>query len=320
MSATPTRFRELQKIADGMHSGQVKTSPEVRRFFLEFTNSLRAETPGQAVGKMLQSLRSSPTPQDLYLDFDSACREEDITLADCLSEIGAECIRSAEGKTFQTAMSQAADLTGLSAIRFLSAWAALNTDDLSACIDECDRVDEPYGCIYTLQGQAYLESGMAKEAIDSLTLATKLSPDDVLSWFQLAKAHHILQQYEDAWHAISRCQRLAPMSPEVDLLAGMVAIALKDPKVHQTAWQGLCRHLSVCSDNVEAAIVLLNLVFLREDKPGLQQLVEGVDWLALMAQTSFTSHLSRILGELNRRGWHKESALLLEKLTANRAG
>jgi tetratricopeptide (TPR) repeat protein len=244
------------------------------------------------------------------------CGAEVLELA---SEFGEHALSGGLSGAFFAAMQLSADVTGLVAFRFLSAWTALNSGDLESCVTECDKIDEPHAPVLTLQGQALLELGRTNDAIDALQSAVTMVPDELLAWFQLAKAHHVAGRWSDAWTALERSRRLAPDSDEVALLTALSALgapaAAPRQKMLEEAWRCLSPHLPALADNIIVVVTLLQVCMQADDKNGALQTVQGAAWDRLAPQRETYMQLSPILLGLKDKQWFDVVGQLLAKLT-----
>jgi tetratricopeptide (TPR) repeat protein len=268
-----------------------------------------------------QFFTTSANPLAEFLDAEALVQSCDADLLDLLSEFGEAAVRTHQAAVFFSSMQRAADATGLVALRFLAAWTALNTGRLEQCVDECDKIDEPFSSIFTIQGQALLELGRVAEAIQALTAATKLAPSEILAWFQLAKAYHVMDRHSEAFAALEQCRRLAPQSEEVALFMAMVAAEPTcDTELGITAFDALGQHLERMSGEPVVIFALLRLALRQQDKPRFQRVVAAAEWARAAAHEGFVKELAEILRALHDRQWMDMAGALLARVvppTAN---
>ena len=262
-----------------------------------------------------QFLARSDAPLADFVAAETIVQQCDAEFVDLIGELGEEAIRHDFADDFFDAMKSGADSTGLVFLRFLAAWTALNKGDLEVCVAECDKVDEPYASIYTIQGQALLELLKPKEAIEALTIAVKLCPTEVLAWFQLAKSHVVLKEHRSAFSALKECLRLAPQSEEVSLFMAMVANEAPDaPDLAEDAMAALRPHLERHAGNGIVVLNLLQLALGMQNKDDARQIVAQGDWSKVSAQKDALSALSTCLKTLHRLNWMDLASELLAKL------
>jgi tetratricopeptide (TPR) repeat protein len=262
-----------------------------------------------------QFLARSDAPLADFIAAETIVQQCDAEFVDLIGELGEEAIRHDYGDPFFAAMQAGADLTGLVFLRFLAAWTALNKGDLELCVTECDKVDEPFASIYTIQGQALLELLRPKEAVEALGIAVKLCPTEAMAWFQLAKAHVVLKEHREAFAALKECLRLAPQSEEVALFMAMVANEAPDaPDLAKEAMSALKPHLPRHAGN---GIVVLNLLLLAlgyQSKDEAKEIIEQGDWAKVSSQKDSVSSLSQALRGLHALDWMDLASDLLGRI------
>ncbi len=253
-----------------------------------------------------------------FLGAEQLAQNCDAELVDLIGEFGEAAIRAGQTTIFFDVMQAGADRTGLLFLRFLAAWTALNAGNLEDCVAECDKVEEPFASIFTLQGQALLELGRPKEAIEALNIAVGLSPSELMAWFQLAKAHHVSGALKAAFNAVTECRRLAPQSEEVALYMAMIANEEGNSRDFSiTAMQALKPHLPRHSANVSVVFQLLRLAMRLADKDATRSIVAMSDWSKLAVQTEFIRPLSNTLKKLHELGWMDVASELLSGAVPN---
>lgn len=233
-------------------------------------------------------------------------------LPDLIGELGEHAVRLDLGENFLNVMQKGANATGLPVLRFLSAWTALNSGHLELCIEECERVDQPFGPVYTIQGQALLELGRPKEAAEALRVAVKLAPREVLAWFQLAKACHVLGQCDEAFQALRECRLLAETSDEVALYMGLVALDSLDAKEHiSEALQVLSTRVARYGDTPIVIFTTLRLAAAKGDRTAAQKTLAATTWPNLLAKPQALQLLAPLLRSLHTAGWMDIAAQVL---------
>lgn len=260
-------------------------------------------------------LRQSDDALTDFLEIREVFISNDEDLLEFISDIGEIAINTGGGDSFQKAISSAADLTGLSALRFISAWVALNIGDLELCIAECDAIDEPEATVLTIMGQAQLELCRPAEAIQTLTTAVQIAPGEILAWFQLAKAYYVLDKIAGAWGALRNCLKLAPLSDEVALFMSIIAIQTNDQIKCVESLQRLQPHLSQHRKNATLIMTALKLAILTNDSEKAEAAINAGDWFDIQSQKEFMSEISGILALLEKKGWLKTASTLLLKIS-----
>ena len=212
-------------------------------------------------------------------------------------------------------ISKAADSTGIISLRFLAAWLALNLGSLNICIDECEKVNQPYSYIYTLQGQALLELGNALEAANILIAATSLAPKEILAWFQLAKAQHVLDNPIAAWEALEKCREISPRNPEVALFMAIISLDQKFSRSHrQLAYDELFSLLDQISDQSDVILRLLQLAVALDDKQAAARLTNRISGNKIRQSKIQLLIVAEVLRKFQKIGWMDISARLLNAL------
>ena len=271
----------------------------------------------------LEFLRVSSTPLADFLVAETIIQNCDADLLEILSEIGEEAVRAGAAEPFFHAMQASADGTGLVALRFLAAWTALNNGEREKCVEECEKVDQPYAALHTIHGQALIELVRPQEAVEALTLAVRLAPNEVLAWFQLAKAHHIQGDVESAWRALLECQRLAPQSAEVALFMALVALDenVADVAIAKRAWQELRAHLAAFRGSPDVVFHLVLLAIKRNASADAAHVIADANWERLRGdQKDLTRHLPAVLRGFHALGWHAIARDLLTHVTIEKVG
>lgn len=262
-----------------------------------------------------QFLARSDAPLADFVAAESIVQQCDAEFVDLIGELGEEAIHHDYADAFFEAMQTGADRTGLVFLRFLAAWTALNKGDLETCVSECEKVDEPFASVYTIQGQALLELLRPREAVEALNVAVKLCPSEVLAWFQLAKAHLVLREHRPAFTALKECLRLAPQSEEVALFMAM--IANEAPSALDLATEAMAAlkpHLPRHAGNGVVVLNFLQLALGVKDKDEARQIVAQSDWTKVSTQKDSLSALSVCLKTLHALDWMDLASELLAKI------
>jgi len=239
----------------------------------------------------------------------------EVDLLQLLGDISEIAVKGSRGSLYQQALGLAADRTSISALRFLSAWIALNTGSLELCVAECEKIEEPESSVHTMHGQALLELGRAKEATGVLSTAVKIAPRELLAWFQLAKAYYVLEQDKAAWGALLTCQKLAPTSEEIAVFMAMVALRTEESIKADVAFASLDEHRAAHRDNPIIVLNLLQLALMRRDHDDADRVVQTADWESIRFQPEFVREIGSILRRIERNGWMDIGRDLLVRVT-----
>ncbi len=300
---------EARKFRDGAPSPQL--------FVVKICESLclSAKSAAIAFADCFDEMMSGSNPLDDYLDAEAVINKCEITLLDLISRFGEDAVRAGDVERFLKAVINAADRTGIVGLRFIAAWLCLNTGDLKRCINECEKVDEPFASIYTILGQALLEQHKPEQAIEALTVAVKLSSTELLAWFQLAKAYYSLSNFREAYRCLHECNKLAPNNIEIALFQAIVANEFYDRDIHVDAFRSLRPHLKRNSGDAEVVFNTLQLAVKAGEKAWLEGCLTDIDFHQLKNDNRFPKLVSPFLRTLYDNNWMALSAKFLTDMT-----
>jgi tetratricopeptide (TPR) repeat protein len=300
---------EAGKFRDGTQSPQL--------FVVKICESLCLSTNSGTIAfaDCLDAMMKSTNPLDEYLDAEAIFNKCEISLLDLISRFGEDAVRTGNVDRFLNAVINAADRTGIVGLRFIAAWLCLNTGDLKRCINECEKVDDPYASIYTILGQALLEQHKPEQAIEALNVAVKLSSTELLAWFQLAKAHYSLSNYRDAYKSLHECNKLAPNNIEIALFQAIVANEFHDRDIQIDAFRSLRPHLKKNSGDAEVVFNTLQLAVKAGEKTWLEGCLADIDFRQLKRDNRFPKLVSPFLRTLYDNNWMALSAKFLTDMT-----
>lgn len=300
---------EAGKFRDGAQSPQL--------FVVKICESLCLSSNAAATSfaDCLDTMMKGTNPLDDYLDTEAIVNKCEITLLDLISRFGEDAVRAGNVDRFLNSVINAADRTGIIGLRFIAAWLCLNTGDLKRCINECEKVDEPFASIYTILGQALLELRKPEQAIEALTVAVKLSNTELLAWFQLAKAHYSLSNYREAYKCLLECNKLAPNNIEIALFQAIVANEFYDRELHIDAFRSLRPHLKRNSGDAEVVFNTLQLAVKAGEKSWLEGCLTDIDFRQLKNDNRFPKLVSPFLRTLYDNNWMALSAKFLTDIT-----
>jgi tetratricopeptide (TPR) repeat protein len=264
-------------------------------------------------------LANATDPLGEFLVAEATMQRCDVEMMDLIGDLASDAVRSHEGAAFLAAMQAGADVTGLVVFRFLAAWTALNEGDPETCVEECEKVTDPFASVHTLHGQALLELGRAKDALDALEVATKLGPSELLAWFQKAKALHVLGRHLEAFQALRACLRLAPGSDEVAFYMGLIAVETSDAGLWRESWTAFRPRLARVGGTALATLALLRLAILLGKREDAHDVVAESPWTGDITPGETTRMLADVLKRLGECGWMDVAHQLLGKVTARTA-
>lgn len=215
-----------------------------------------------------------------------------------------------------------ADCTGIAALRFTAAWIAFNMNEFDFCIKECEKIEDHGHHVFGLMGQAQLESGDPRSAIDSINIALKMNPNDAALWFQLTKAFYVLEEHSAAWTALDSCVECGGLGPESALMKCAIASAIfkRDQATAIPLIENASRSLRTLSaDDPNKTLIVLyaskNALLLDSEKSFLEEMSYYLDEESVHELENFNHDVAIILRELQRKQWHNGIQLLLDILT-----
>lgn len=261
-------------------------------------------------------LNSSPEALNDFLAAEEIAHRCNAELLEIIGGIGEAAVHCGDGAEFYNAMHHGANQTGLVAFRFLSAWTAFNTSNFEGCIEECDQITEPFASVHTMHGQALLQLGRAKEALEILNIATTLGPSEIVAWFQKAKAHHVLDQHAEAVAALRHCRKLDPYNDESLVYLCMIASeSARDSHLWTEAWAAMSPHLVRLGSIPAVSIMMLRIAALIGDKAKAEETLAAGHWSDAAIQRDMPQSLTTTLRILGQRGWMDIAAALLGRAT-----
>lgn len=281
--------------------------------FVEFDSAPSSLTAMRFIASIANAISKT---ENAELDYEKIVQlffNKKLSLLECISKACETSIQESNTEIL-TSLTGLADLTAHDGLRFLAAWFALNSNDLQTCIDQCNRCTHDSAQMLTLKGQALLETSQIKPAIEALSEATKYDANEILAWFQLAKAYYAIDKFIQAYTALNKCLQLEPNNSEIKLFLGFVALHL-DQSAQQRCCQLLLDGRHPHSGNAEYCSTLLALAIGCDDKSAAVEIIETGQWMTFLQNKSFQSQLAELLRQLERKNWWPESRALLEKLT-----
>jgi tetratricopeptide (TPR) repeat protein len=253
------------------------------------------------------------TSDEFYQEVEQFFQNHNIDLQVYASEQGYNAFSLEDGRRFFSLSQKFADITHLVAYRFLAAWSALNLDERELCVEECEKVDQPYASIFTIQGQALLELGSLPDAIEALTVATKINPEETLAYFQLAKANFALGATNLAWKAAATCHKQNPEDGEIALLLVMIALEMKDDQAKCDAWNNLYQCLPRFDSSAIMIKHLLALSFQQKNKDWAESVVGSTNWKKVFEDKEFIRDIGGILKGFGENNWFDLSQIILSE-------
>ncbi len=245
------------------------------------------------------------------------CLSQNAELPQLLAVIAERSIQANLGHLAFSTFKNLADKTDDVAIRFLSAWTAFNINAIETSLAECDKIVDTYAPVYSLMGQAYLESGKINDAVECLETATRLLPHDALSWFQLSKSYHLKNNLEKAINCIKICLEKEPKADDALLYLAILSVeSSENSSITQNAMTLTTPLAKRHPKNLIVAKTLLELAAQTNNFEAANTVVSSVQWPELRNSEDFLKNLPTILKVLNTNSWHSLAHHLLTQLTA----
>lgn len=265
-----------------------------------------------------QILNSKPSLLQHILDTDALAVTMDTSVVDLYGILAEQALRNNQSQQAFNTLAKLADKTGLAAFRFLVAWIAFNVNDLEHCINECEKVNEPFAPIHTLLGQALLESGKVQSAIEALTVAAEIAPRDPLPLVQLVKAYIIIGRQQDCFAAINRCRKIVGNNLEIECLASIAILAghyrPQDFCLHTLG--NIAAKIEENPHDFQAFAIGMELAAELNLKNWAQRYAETWDSSQLANPQQIAKELTKILKRHQERNWHDVSRIVLDKTIA----
>ena len=272
------------------------------------------------VRKWVDSLRvlldRSKDPLGEFLGMETIANDLGCQVLELVGLIAEDAIRTNQGDLFFNSMQSVADATRLVVFRFFAAWTALNRGRLEQCVEECEKVDEPFAAVFTIHGQALLELGRCNDALEVLDIATKLSPQEPLSWFQFAKALHVAGNLSAAFEALRQCRRILPGSQEIVFYMGIVTLDLPQGEIELVleAIGYIVREIPNYGENSAVAFTLLRLACRCRDRQKAAEIVDDIARAELSTQSDMIRSLPGVLRDFHNVGWMDLASRLLSSV------
>jgi len=260
-------------------------------------------------------LDDSDSAVDSFLELQELFNYTRTDLLGFIGDITESTIGKPAAHSFQKTLKSAADKTNIASLRFLTAWHCINEGNLESCVQECEKIEQFYAPIFTIKGQAQLELGFVTAAIETLEYVCQQSPNEILAWFQLAKASHINRDQEKSWKALNHCHKLAPQSEEVALFMGMVAVESNNDFYQREALKVMEPHSKFSTNNSMYVLTLIELSALVSEYTILQNTIQTAQWTAILEDPAFYKKIGGILKLLASGDYQQEAASLLMKVS-----
>lgn len=255
--------------------------------------------------------------QDEYCDVEDAFSGFNTALGNILSDIAIIALQNGSQNILYDCMSKIADRSSIVSFRFIAAWVALNSNNLRACIKECEIVSQPFAALLTIQGQALLELGEVKESITILRKTVSKYPEECLAWFQLAKAYHIQGEFDDAWQCLTTIKEIIPNNFEITTFMALTVMSQKPPDSMklEIVWEDFRELiLSERPGDVSLFICLFDLAFLSNEEERIEWILNHTNIHALCKDEIFIQQISKILRKMRSLNWAKAEMSFLDKL------
>lgn len=263
-------------------------------------------------------LNQSEFPRDDYQKLERFLSGMHFDLTQFNSELGYEAFQENMVRDFSGTINHLARKTNLVSFWFLSAWTALNTEDYESCLSICESVKEDFAPIFTIKGQALLESGFTQESIPAFERSLELDPGDLLTWFQLAKAEWTLNHPEEAWNALEQCLQKTGQHPEVLIFQAQIAVESESMGGKRVELLSRLKPFldSLHGDSLYANFVT-RLALVLGSKESTREIIEKISWAKVCEDLIKQKSLAPILKQLGKYGWYDLAQIVLTQVTEN---
>lgn len=265
---------------------------------------------------LAQTLETRKSCLQHILDTDALASTMGTSIADIYGLLVEDALRSGRGQEAMQAMESLADKTKLAAFHFLAAFAAFNLNDYDRCINECEKVSEPFAPIHTLMGQALLESGKPESAIEALKVAIEVAPTDPLPLVQLTKAYLVCGLPQESMSVVSKCRKVIGQNIEIECLAVMGIMASKEKSIEfcERTLANITALLQEDASDIDTFILGMELSSHLGLKPWANKLANTLEIPESGDQLKTVGKLSPILKRNGELGWMDVSRVILDKL------
>jgi hypothetical protein len=311
------RMPELSKWFSSLNKQPTIANPEIFHIWslvraLRTSDTFRCRLWTDAVNLLVES---NVSMLEHILRTDEMINSLGCSLTDLYTPLAEAAILNGEGARAFTALQKVADLSELAGFRFLSAWTAFNDEKLSVCIAECEKTTEPFVPIYTLLGQALLESGKPHEAIDALKVACKMDACDPLPRVQMIKGYLVLNIPSEAMRVIDECRKILGTNIEIECLAAMAILDSSGtkPDFAERTFQQLNKHLTNEPSDFEAFSLGMDVAFKLTRKDWGLSFVESLELGQNVNFSHVMSKLPRLLKTMNDLCWYDAAKSLIDK-------
>lgn len=265
--------------------------------------------------KLFKVFKDHRNPESLLEEVENNLLSLEAPFGELLYQVAILMIQNDCGAQFLESTSAIADITDTALFKFIAAFTALNTNDYERCIVLCESIDAPFADSYTLQGQALLESGRCKEAIECLKVAVQLAPSGGVAYFQLAKAYYAINDNERAFNCLLEIKKEGANTIEIAIFLALIVLDINDGDLKRikTAWYGLKPYLEEFRQNPLVINSLFDLAILAKKRDWFDYVVQNADLQELGNNQEFILHISKILEKLGEFGWNKTIVDFLDK-------
>jgi tetratricopeptide (TPR) repeat protein len=266
--------------------------------------------------------KNSTNPREEFIAAETRLNEIDSSFVKGAGTIASASFEYGLERNVLKSMLALADCTGIAALRFTAAWIAFNMNEFDFCIRECEKIEDHGYHVFGLMGQAQLESGDPKSAIDSINIALKMNPNDAALWFQLTKAFYVFDEHSAAWTALESCVECGGLGPESALMKCAIASAIfkRDRATAIPLIENASRSLrTLFPDDPNKTLIMLyaskNALLLDSEKSFLEEMGHYLDKETVHELEKFNHEIAIILRELQHKQWGSGIELFLDLLT-----
>ena len=153
MENTPTKLDQFPGLVAWFkqHQFECVDRTPAERFVWKTCLALTSPDPlliRQWTDAFVELIDDGDDPQEDFIEAKAIVDECGLGLMELLADLGLVACKTNHAKSFQQAMTLGADNTSIAIFRFMSAWTALNSGDLSGCVADCEKIEEPFASVF----------------------------------------------------------------------------------------------------------------------------------------------------------------------------
>lgn len=301
------------------HSGlEHKSDNDFENIIMRFCNILDTDNLDDLIDSSCQEIEciiaKSNSLYESLQEIETKFSKAKTSFNQILSMITEKAIWSKKTERLAPLIEHVANTSEHPVYQFLNAWIKFNLGNLNACIHACKKAETKYGPILGLLGQVLMETDRFDEAVKALRDASALLPNDILTWYLLAKALLLSNEPNQAYDVLERCLFLNASSAESFSL--MIEVTKHQKANIETKSKVLAKILKQTEEKQSEAqyfIEGLQLSFDLVDKKSAFNLIESANFIDLMRSSQFRENLGELLIRLQEPDWQKVQLAFIDR-------